>query len=81
MRKRAVLEKEAFDAMEKFVTVNTNMTKIFARKAVALRSSCDGTKKEIEVLEQTLLGLEAKKPNCKPSYYIIKTVVIHISFN
>ena len=54
-----VLEKEAFDAM--CVTATTDMTKVFAKKAVALKRSCDETKKEMEVLEKTLLGLEAKK--------------------
>lgn len=33
----------------------------FAKKTVALKRSCDKTKKEIVVLEQTFLGLEAKK--------------------
>ena len=35
----------------------------FAKKTVALKCSCDKTKKEIVVLEQTFLGLEAKKAN------------------
>ena len=46
-----VLEKEAFDAMEKSVIADANMTKVFAKKPVALKRSCDETKKEIEVLE------------------------------
>ena len=33
----------------------------FAKKTVALKRSCDKTKKEIVVLEQTFLGLEAEK--------------------
>ena len=60
-KERVVLDKEAFDAMEKSVIADANMTKVFAKKPVALKRSCDETKKEIEVLEQTLLGLEVKK--------------------
>ena len=77
-KERVVLEKEAFDAMEKSVTAAADMTKVFAKKAVALKRSCDETKKEMEVLEKTSLGLEAKKPNCKSLYYLIKDIVIHI---
>ena len=56
-----VLEKEAFDVMEKSVTAAADMTKVFAKKAVALKRSCDETKKDMEVLEKTLLRQEAKK--------------------
>ena len=42
-----VLEKEAFNAMEESVTSEAHMTKVFAKKAVALKHSCDESKKEI----------------------------------
>ena len=48
-----VLEKEVFDAMEKSVTADADMTKVFARKGVTFKCSFCETKKEIEVLEQT----------------------------
>ena len=47
-----VLEKEVFDAMEKSVTADADMTKVFARKGVTFKCSFCETKKEIEVLEQ-----------------------------
>ena len=75
-----MLEKDTFNAMEKSVAGDADMTKVFAKKVVVLKQSCDETKKEIEVLEQTLLGLEVKRPNCKPLCYIIKDIVIHIIF-
>ena len=68
-KERVVLEKEAFDAMEKSVIVDADMTKVFAKKAVPLKRSCDETNKEIKVLEETLLRL----PNCKSLYYIKRT--------
>ena len=43
------------------LTAYVEMRKVFAKKAVVLKRSCDEAKKEIEVLEQTLWGLEAKK--------------------
>ena len=60
-KERVVLEKEAFDAMEKSVIADADMTKVFAKKAVPQKRSCDETKKEIKVLEETLLRLEGKK--------------------
>ena len=56
-----VFEKEAFEAMEKSVTADAAMIKVFAKKAVAMKRCCEDTKKELETLEKTLLELEAKK--------------------
>ena len=75
-----MLEEDTFNAMEKSVVGDADMTKVFAKKVVVLKRSCDETKKEIEVLEQTLLGQEVKRPNCKPLRYIIKDIVIYIIF-
>lgn len=44
-------EKEFFDVMEKSVTADADMTKVFTKKSVALNRSCDEAKKEIEVLD------------------------------
>ena len=60
-KNKVVPEKETFDAMEKSVTADAAMTKVFTKKAVTPRRNCDKKNKEIEVPEQTLLGIEAKK--------------------
>ena len=56
---RSQLEKEAFVAMEKSVKGKDTLT--FAKKAVALKRSCDETKEEVTSLEKTLSILEEKR--------------------
>ena len=56
---RCQLEKEAFAAMEESVKGKDTLT--YAKKAVALKRSCEETKEEVASLEKTLSILEEKR--------------------
>ena len=56
---RSQLEKDAFAAMEE--SVKGKDTLACAKKAVALKRSCDETKEDFASLEKALLVLEEKR--------------------